>query len=60
MALALAARLDGAAWVLAPLTIGQQGRVAIGAEIGEHRNCISNVTGIQLKDETTRALAQGR
>ncbi|MFC5548800.1 ethanolamine ammonia-lyase subunit EutC [Massilia aerilata] len=121
---ALAARLDGAAWLLAPLTIVQQGRVAIGDEIGEllgakivvvligerpglsspdsisiyitwapsagltdeRRNCISNVrpaglgveeaadklhwllgearsrqlSGVQLKDETTRALAQGR
>lgn len=121
---ALRARLDAAAWVLAPLTIVQQGRVAIGDEIGqllgaklvvvligerpglsspdsmglyitwaptvgltdERRNCISNVrpaglgveeaadklrwllgearqrrlSGIQLKDETTRALAQGR
>jgi ethanolamine ammonia-lyase small subunit len=121
---ALRARLDAAAWVLAPLTIVQQGRVAIGDEIGEllgakivvvligerpglsspdsmglyitwapsggltdeRRNCISNVrpaglgveeaagklrwllgearqrqlSGIQLKDETTRALVQGR
>lgn len=121
---ALRARLNDASWTYAPLTIVQQGRVAIGDEVGEllgakivvvligerpglsspdsmglyitwapsvgltdeRRNCISNIrpaglgveeaadrlhwllgearrrqlSGVQLKDETTRALAQGR
>ena len=121
---ALQARLTNAPWTLAPLAIVEQGRVAVGDEIGEllgaklvvvligerpglsspdsisiyitwapsagltdeRRNCISNVrpaglgveeaadklhwllgearrrqlSGVQLKDETTRALAQGR
>jgi ethanolamine ammonia-lyase small subunit len=121
---ALRARLDAAAWAPAPLAIVQQGRVAVGDEVGqllgaklvvvligerpglsspdsmglyitwapsvgltdERRNCISNIrpaglgfeeaadklqwllgearrrqlSGVQLKDETTRALAQGR
>jgi ethanolamine ammonia-lyase small subunit len=121
---ALHTRLDASEWAPAPLTIVEQGRVAIGDEIGqvlsaklvvvligerpglsspdsmglyitwapavgltdERRNCISNIrpaglgfeeaadrlhwlltearsrqlSGVQLKDETTRALAQGR